>query len=45
MTAGDKTLGHLRTLWGHDVFLLTHVRGKKTMLSVTENGFDAKLVS
>ena len=45
MTAADKTLGHLRSLWGHDVFLLTQVRGKKTMLSSTDNGFDAKLVS
>lgn len=45
MTAADKTMAHLRTLWGHDVFLLTSVRGKRTMLSVTENGFDAKLVS
>jgi stage V sporulation protein R len=45
MTAADKTLAHLKTLWGHDVFLLTFVRGKKTMLSMTDNGFDAKLVS
>ena len=34
MTAADKTLGHLRTLWSHDIFLLTYVRGKKTMLSM-----------
>ena len=45
MTAADKTLSHLRTLWMHDVFLLTFVRGKKTILSMTDNGFDAKLVS
>jgi stage V sporulation protein R len=45
MTAADKTLGHLRNLWGHDVFLITQVRGKRTMLSSTDNGFDAKLVS
>ena len=45
MTAADKTLAHLRALWNHDVFLLTYVRGKKTMLSMSENGFDAKLVS
>jgi stage V sporulation protein R len=45
MTAADKTLSHLRTLWMHDVFLLTYVRGKKTILSMTDNGFDAKLVS
>ena len=45
MTAADKTLSHLRPLWMHDVFLLTYVRGKKTILSMTDNGFDAKLVS
>ena len=32
-------------LWMHDIFLLTYVRGKKTILSMTDNGFDAKLVS
>ena len=45
MTHADKTLGHLRTLWGGDTYLLTYVRGKKTLMSTTEAGFDAKLVS
>ena len=45
MTHADKTLSHLRTLWGRDTYLLTYVRGKKTLMSVTEAGFDAKLVS
>ena len=36
---------HLRTLWGKDSYLLTQVRGKKTLMSVTDAGFDAKLVS
>ena len=45
MTHADKTLHHLRTLWGRDTYLLTSVRGKKTLMSVTDAGFDAKLVS
>jgi len=45
MTHADKTLHHLRTLWGRDTYLQTFVRGKKTLMSVTEAGFDAKLVS
>ena len=45
MTHADKTLNHLRTLWGRDCYLLTQVRGKKTLMSVTDAGFDAKLVS
>ena len=45
MTHADKTLTHLRTLWGREVYLLTFVRGKKTLMSVTDAGFDAKLVS
>jgi stage V sporulation protein R len=45
MTHADKTLNHLRTLWGKDSYLLTFVRGKKTLMSVTDAGFDAKLVS
>ncbi|MFO1036516.1 MAG: SpoVR family protein [Geminicoccaceae bacterium] len=45
MTAAEKTMLHLRKLWGGEVYLQTSVRGKKTMMSVTESGFDAKLVS
>jgi stage V sporulation protein R len=45
MTHAEKTLSHLRALWGREVFLLTYVRGKKTLMSVTDAGFDAKLVS
>lgn len=45
MTHADKTLSHLKYLWGREVYLLTYVRGKKTLMSVTDAGFDAKLVS
>jgi stage V sporulation protein R len=45
MTHADKTLSHLKQLWGRDSYLLTYVRGKKTMMSVTDAGFDAKLVT
>lgn len=45
MTAADKTLAHLRHLWGRDVYLESFVRGKKTLMSQTEQGFDAKLVN
>lgn len=45
MTNTDKTLHHMRTLWGRDTYLLTQIRGKKTLMSVTDAGFDAKLVS
>ena len=38
MTHADKTLSHLRTLWGKDTYLLTYVRGKKTLMSTTEAG-------
>jgi stage V sporulation protein R len=45
MTHADKTLSHLKQLWGRDSYLLTYVRGKKTLMSVTDAGFDAKLVT
>ncbi len=47
MTAADKTLHHLRTLWGsnRDIYLKTSIRGRKTELSVTSAGFDAKLIT
>ena len=40
----EKTLGHLHKLWGHRVLLETVMKGKKTLLSYSEHGFDAKLM-
>lgn len=40
----EKTLGHLYNLWGHRVLLETLMKGKKTLLSFGEHGFDAKLM-
>lgn len=45
MTHAEKTLGYVRELWGHDVHLETRLRGKRALLSVTESGFDAKLLN
>ncbi len=40
----ERTLGYLHTLWGHRVLLETTMKGKKTLLSYGEHGFDAKLM-
>ncbi len=40
----EKTLGHLHKLWGHRVLLETVMKGKRTLLSYGEHGFDAKLM-
>jgi stage V sporulation protein R len=40
----EKTLGHLYNLWGHRILLETLMKGKKTLLSYGEHGFDAKLM-
>jgi stage V sporulation protein R len=40
----EKTLGHLHRLWGHRVLLETLMKGKRTLLSYGEHGFDAKLM-
>jgi stage V sporulation protein R len=40
----EKTLAHLYRLWGHRVLLETLMKGKKTLLSYGEHGFDAKLM-
>ncbi|HEX5795351.1 MAG TPA: SpoVR family protein, partial [Geminicoccaceae bacterium] len=40
----EKTLGYLHQLWGHRVLLETLMKGKKTLLSYGEHGFDAKLM-
>lgn len=40
----ERTLGYLHTLWGHRVLLETMMKGKKTLLSYGEHGFDAKLM-
>lgn len=45
MTHAEKTLGYLRELWGHDVLLETRLRGKRALMTVTDAGFDAKLLS
>jgi len=42
LEAGEKTLGYLHRLWGHDVALESVVNGKRTLLSVSERGFSAK---
>ncbi len=40
----EKTLAYLHQLWGHRVLLETLMKGKKTLLSYGEHGFDAKLM-
>ena len=37
--------GYLHQLWGHRVLLETLMKGKKTLLSYGEHGFDAKLMA
>ncbi len=45
MTHAEKTLGYLRGLWGQDVYLETRLRDKRALMSMTESGFDAKLIT
>jgi stage V sporulation protein R len=40
----EKTLGHLRFLWGGKVFLETRLKNKPALLSEGPDGFDAKLL-
>lgn len=40
----EKTLSHLRKLWGARVFLETRLKGKPAILSDGPDGFDAKLM-
>ncbi|MDX6749008.1 SpoVR family protein [Geminicoccaceae bacterium 1502E] len=40
----EKTLSHLRFLWGSKVFLETRLKGKPALLSEGPDGFDAKLL-
>lgn len=40
----EKTLAHLHRLWGRRALLETAMKGKKTLLSYGEHGFDAKLM-
>lgn len=40
----ERTLGYLHRLWGHRVLLQTVMKGKRTLLSYGEHGFDAKLM-
>jgi stage V sporulation protein R len=42
--SAEKTLGHLRTLWGGKVFLQTRLKGKPALLADGPEGFDAKLL-
>jgi len=45
LSQAEKTLEHLRYLWGHDCYLETSLREKKALLTSTEEGFDAKLIN
>jgi stage V sporulation protein R len=45
MAHAEKTLEHIRALWGHSVYLETRMRGKPALMSSTADGFDAKLLS
>ena len=45
LSQAEKTLDHIRYLWGHEVYLETLLREKKALLTATEAGFDAKLIS
>ena len=45
LSQAEKTLDHLRYLWGHDIYLETLLREKKALLTATDDGFDAKLLS
>ncbi len=45
MTHAEKTLGYVRSLWGQDVYLETRLRDKRALMSMTESGFDAKLIT
>jgi stage V sporulation protein R len=45
MAHAEKTLEHLRTLWGSNVYLETRMRGKPALMTSTADGFDAKLLS
>jgi stage V sporulation protein R len=42
--SAEKTLSHLRYLWGHRIYLETRLKGKPAMLSEGPDGFDAKLL-
>jgi stage V sporulation protein R len=40
----EKTLAFLHQLWGHRVLIETVMKGKRTLLSYGDHGFDAKLM-
>lgn len=44
IASAEKTLSHLRTLWGKKVLLETKLKGKPAVLSDGPEGFDAKLL-
>ncbi len=45
MTNAEKTLAHIRHLWGHNVALETRLREKPALMTMSSNGFDAKLLT
>lgn len=44
IAAAEKTLAHVRTLWGHKVHLETKLKGRPALLTASADGFDAKLL-
>ncbi len=45
MSHAEKTLAHLRTLWGNNVALETRLRDKPALMTMSSSGFDAKLMT
>ena len=45
VTHAEKTLSHLRHLWGGKVWLRCVLRGKPTLLGSGPDGFDAKIIN
>ncbi|MDW8370215.1 MAG: stage V sporulation protein R, partial [Geminicoccaceae bacterium] len=44
IASAEKTLAHVRTLWGHKVHLETRLKGRPALLTSGPDGFDAKLL-
>ncbi|MCS7267290.1 MAG: SpoVR family protein [Geminicoccaceae bacterium] len=44
IASAEKTLAHVRTLWGHKVHLETKLKGRPALLTCSADGFDAKLL-
>lgn len=45
MTNAEKTLAHIRHLWGRNVALETRLRDKPALMTISPGGFDAKLLT